>query len=112
MYMMCAAVAITAHSILPPNLRMNRSRSHFACAGVGLRRVASCSAMLSMKSRSLPWNRKLVGGAMLRDLLPAVAVDPAVDAGREHADRLRGESPHCGGHAQRPRQSHPRTPLS
>src|SRR5262245_14680008 len=52
------AVSVGVQSILPPNRRMNRSLSHFACAGEGVLRYSSCSAMLSMKSKSRPWKRR------------------------------------------------------
>src|SRR5262249_19969274 len=53
----CLAVSVGVQSILPPNRRMNRSLSHFACAGEGALRYSSCSAMLSMKWKSRPWKR-------------------------------------------------------
>jgi hypothetical protein len=49
-HLMCRSLAVGAQSILPLNLRMNRSLSHFACGGEGVGLNSSCSAMLSMNS--------------------------------------------------------------
>ena len=91
MHLMCRSLAVGAQSILPLNLRMNRSLSHFACGGEGVGLVFELLGDALDEFVIAAVEQMLVGRAMPGNLLPRIAIHAGIDADVECADRWGGD---------------------